>query len=103
MEEDGALTTSTTQQRPSFAYLVDSAVTSIPADALPAASGEDSDKWLEVDPDELDAMMKRASGGGVTGNVELGEEHGQALKNLAGQLEAFVGGQGDLDGARFAE
>lgn len=55
-------------------------------------------------------MMKRAAGGAGAGGgageddkAELGEEHGRALKDLAGQLEAFVGGQGDLEGARFAE
>jgi hypothetical protein len=35
--------------------------------------------------------------------MEIGEEHGRALKDLAGQLEAFVGGEGDLEGARFAD
>ena len=65
-----------------------------------------------VAPDELDGMMMRASGrnpsavsdqGGEKLPAELGEEHGQALQDLARKVEQFVGGQGDVEGARFAE
>ncbi len=35
--------------------------------------------------------------------IELGEEHGQALQDLAQKVERFVGGQGDIEGARFEE
>ncbi|CAK9779392.1 hypothetical protein CC85DRAFT_288640 [Cutaneotrichosporon oleaginosum] len=94
----------TTQQRPSFAYLVDKAVEATKVEDLPPAGEEDSEAWLEVDPAELDAMLNRTAGArGANGEMEIGEEHGRALKNLAGQLEAFVGGQGDLEGARFAD
>lgn len=73
---------------------------------------EDSDSWLEVSPDELDGMMMRASG--RTANdasekaaqdqkVEIGDEHGLALQDLAKKVQEFVGGEGDVQGARFAE
>ena len=85
-----------------------------PLSALEASRSalEDSDAWLLVAPDELDGMMMRASGrdasavsGEEGGNkpAELGEEHGQALQDLAKKVEQFVGGQGDVEGARFAE
>jgi len=34
---------------------------------------------------------------------ELGDEQGRALQELAAKVQEFVGGQGDLEGARFAE
>ena len=100
--------------RPSFAYLVDHAVeeaASLPGSVLqpPSDFVEDSDSWLEVSPDELDSMMQRASGvsqaaqGGSGEKVELGEEHGEALGDLAKKVQEFVGGQGDIEGARFVE
>lgn len=107
---------STTSQRPSFAFQVDTAVdlaSSLPLSALQASLDlpEDNDSWLEVSPDELDGMMMRASGRNLapTGDstlkepAEPGEEHGQALQDLAKKVEQFVGGQGDVEGARFEE
>lgn len=110
---------STASQRPSFAYQVDAAIEStslISAESLavPPSAPEDSNSWLEVSPDELDGMLQRASGrnglstdkadkSGPEREVQLGEEHGQALHDLAQQVEQFVGGQGDVQGARFAE
>jgi hypothetical protein len=35
--------------------------------------------------------------------VAEGDERGQALSDLARKVESFVGGKGDVDGARFAE
>lgn len=66
---------------------------------------------MEVSPDELDGMMMRASGqaqGQQKGNdsssqLDIGDEHGKALGDLAKKVEEFVGGQGDLQGARFEE
>ncbi|WWD22408.1 hypothetical protein CI109_106899 [Kwoniella shandongensis] len=110
----GVKSSDTASQRPSFAFLVDCAVQSasdLPADSLsvdPSAE-EDSESWLEVSPDELDGMMMRASGRApaetqtTDGKVELGEEHGQALQDLAKKVEEFVGGQGDIEGARFVD
>ena len=107
---------STTSQRVSFAFLVDSAIesaSSAPMSTIQTSqsSSEDSDSWLEVAPDELDGMMMRASGRdapAANGDAEqrpaeLGEKHGEALQDLAKKVEQFVGGQGDLEGARFEE
>ncbi|WVR03486.1 hypothetical protein IAU60_000477 [Kwoniella sp. DSM 27419] len=109
----GVKAADTASQRPSFAYLVDTALnatTDLDIDAIAASpsADEDSESWLEVSPDELDAMMIRASGRGPEkqsggDKVELGEEHGQVLQNLAQKVEQFVGGQGDLAGARFVD
>ncbi|WVW81965.1 hypothetical protein I302_103968 [Kwoniella bestiolae CBS 10118] len=104
----------TASQRPSFAYLVDSAISSAsnlnPEELkVDSAYQEDSESWLEVSPDELDGMMMRASGrSAVPGEregekAELGDEHGQALQDLAKKVGEFVGGQGDLTGARFED
>lgn len=96
---------------------MDNAVASASSASLSAlqaspSSAEDSDSWLEVSPDELDGMMMRASGrDGSTAKgddqdrkpAELGEEHGEALQDLAKKVEQFVGGQGDEEGARFEE
>lgn len=75
---------------------------------------EDNDDWLQISPDELDSMMLHASGQakrsdkqdkgqGKKKDVELTEEDGRALGDLAKKVQEFVGGQGDLQGARFVE
>lgn len=120
-EPEKQLTSSTKEHRPSFAYLVDSALSatsSVDPHTLTVNPNqpEDSDSWLEVSPDELDGMMMRASGQTATtangestakdaekAQAEPGDEHGKALADLAKKVETFVGGQGDLQGARFAE
>ena len=58
-------------------------------------------------------MMMRASGqsarptgpkaGAMEEQAEPTEEHGKALKNLAQKVQQFVGGEGDMIGARFEE
>jgi hypothetical protein len=93
------------------------ATSSIDASALAAKAEdvEDSEAWLEVSPDELDGMMKKASGRDASGapaggkgkgreeQAEPTEEHGKALHDLAQKVQTFVGGEGDLMGARFEE
>lgn len=60
-----------------------------------------------VDPAEIDAMLRKGAGhkpaAPADGKPELGEEDGKALQDLAAKVQEFIGGQGDLDGARFAE
>lgn len=108
------LTHSSAPQRPSFAFQVDQAVRAsitTPSDLEASASyQEDSDKWLEVSPEEVDAMLAARSGGpsasaqgGGDPEGKAGDERGEALSELAKKVEDFVGGQGDIDGARFAE
>lgn len=55
-------------------------------------------------------MLSARSGGsstsaprGADGGAATGDERGEALSELAKKVEDFVGGQGDIDGARFAE
>jgi hypothetical protein len=86
----------------------------VPAAELEAGPSykEDSDSWLEVSPEDVDAMLAartgRSSGQaaddtGIDPEVAEGDERGQALSDLAKKVESFVGGKGDVDGARFAE
>lgn len=61
---------------------------------------------MEVDPEQIDAMLMRSAGprgAASTGNPELGGDDGRALQELASKVQEFIGGQGDLQGARFAE
>lgn len=77
----------------------------------------DSDDWLNVD---LDAVFGEATSQGPssqqtnagatlpTENDELDEDQEEKeqvseLRNLAKQVEEFVEGEGDLEGARFFE
>ncbi|KAL1407108.1 hypothetical protein Q8F55_006522 [Vanrija albida] len=107
-----AQSSDTTQERPSFAYLVDKAIdagANVPVSELEVSkdSPEDSDKWLEISPDELDTLMTRASGAKTAASGEpapkLDDEQGKALADLASKVQEFVGGQGDMTGARFAD
>ena len=90
--------------------------------------GEDSDGWLNIDEDMLNGMLVRGSGsswesklgpsqnsniealspenGGTEedgGEDAITTEQADRLKKLAGKVEAFVEGEGDLEGARFDE
>lgn len=102
---------STSSHRPSFAAQVDQAVAATSFRAIGSLNAgenaaEDSDSWLEVSPEELDEMLKRSSGrseGIPVEKQEIGPEEGQALGDLAKKVEAFVGGEGDMEGARFDE
>lgn len=55
-------------------------------------------------------MLAARSGGPPTADqgetkddARVDDERGQALSDLAKKVEHFVGGKGDLEGARFAE
>lgn len=51
-------------------------------------------------------MLRRTSGRAESGGgekQELGGEDGQAMGDLARKVQEFVGGQGDIEGARFVE
>jgi hypothetical protein len=107
---------SAASQRPSFAFQVDKAVEQSTISTADLEAGpsyrEDSDSWLEVSPDDVDAMLAARTGrsageasgsAGIDPEVAKGDERGQALSDLAKKVETFVGGKGDVDGARFAE
>ena len=112
------LTNSTAQFRPSFALLVEEALAKAPENASELSAKptdtEDSDSWLEVSPDDLDAILLKASGtenqpdtspknAAAEAASADGMEAEHPLKELAQKVQAFVGGQGDLQGARFEE
>jgi hypothetical protein len=88
---------------------------------LPDFSGqdEDSDEWLHIDAGDFDLMLESTMGKppiqvgidpdamDVDGPNKLEDrmatEQAARLKTLAGKVESFVEGEGDLEGARFEE
>lgn len=77
---------------------------------------EDSDQWLNVSPDDLDAALAEASGlpkvAGPNMDVDQtqdldeeanAEKQAKKLGALAKKVEAFVEGRGELEGAVFEE
>lgn len=81
---------------------------------------EDSDSWLDIDAENFDDMLEKAIAPNSRGrdgpdamNVDdnaeelaesrLATEQASRLQNLAEQVEEFVEGEGDLEGARFKE
>ena len=58
-----------------------------------------------MSPNDLDGMLAGIGGpaSGKETKVEVGDEDGKALGDLAKKVQDFVGGQGDEQGARFAE
>ncbi|KAI0670169.1 SGT1-domain-containing protein [Trametes maxima] len=106
--------------RPSFASTVQAALSQY-TDDRPITSGEeDPDDWLNVDVTDIDAMLEKSTSGGkgkgkqkaedamdVDGLEDEEERVAKAqaarLKTLAKQVEDFVEGEGDIDGARFAD
>jgi len=78
---------------------------------------EDSDEWLHVDAGDFDHMLESTMGkppseGGKELDVmdvdgpdgledQMATERAARLKTLAGKVESFVEGEGDLEGARF--
>lgn len=74
---------------------------------------EDDESWLEVSPEDVDALLAERSGrstgmessetGPTIEEMTEGDERGQALSDLAKKVESFVGGKGNVDGATFAE
>ncbi|KIM48351.1 hypothetical protein M413DRAFT_440079 [Hebeloma cylindrosporum] len=102
--------------RQPFASQVDAALTSVKN--LPDFSGqeEDSDEWLHVDAGDFDHMLESTLGKpqsekGKDSNAmdvddledRLATEQAAQLKTLAGKVESFVEGEGDLEGARFED
>jgi hypothetical protein len=106
--------------RPSFAALVNNAVASATSSNFSVPSNvedatEDSDNWLSVDPSSLDGLLASASGmnkatAQATDKMDIDEdedakvnEQAKRMKDLAGKVEKFVEGEGDLEGAVFDE
>jgi hypothetical protein len=71
---------------------------------------EESDSWLDIDAEDLDSVLQgmtpRQSNGSDAMDVDrkeeqLAQDQASKLKSLAQKVEEFVGGEGDLEGARF--
>ncbi|GJE87751.1 SGT1-domain-containing protein [Phanerochaete sordida] len=107
--------------RPSFASLVDTAISQAGDTASIPDFPPDQDDWLNVDAESFDAMLegslrqsaeKPAQGGADTSGAsqsdaaarqedELSSEQASRLRDLAQKVEEFVEGKGDLEGAIF--
>ena len=73
---------------------------------------EEPDNWLDIDTEDFDNMLQSMapgqSNGGDAMNVDreeerLAQDQASKLKSLAGKIEEFVEGEGDLEGVRFEE
>ncbi|KAF9459426.1 SGT1-domain-containing protein [Collybia nuda] len=100
-------------KRMSFASQINAATSEYTL--LPASmTQEDSTDWLNVDVDEFEATLERTMGQRRPDEMDteqskndfeerLATEQASKLKDLATKVEDFVGGEGDLEGARFAD
>ncbi|CCM01639.1 uncharacterized protein FIBRA_03700 [Fibroporia radiculosa] len=111
--------------RPSFASIVNAAITQAPAgDVHPSRTEEDSDDWLKVDADDLDSALQQTFGkesgtrsqrsadamdidsndqSDETDEDRFAKRQAARLQDLAKKVQDFVEGEGDLDGALFAD
>ncbi|OCH96667.1 SGT1-domain-containing protein [Obba rivulosa] len=111
--------------RPSFAIAVNAAISRASDEVLQesAQEEEDPDDWLSVNAEDFDAMLEKNMGGKgkaselssdamdvdvtaantKTEEDRVAEEQAARLKNLAKRVEEFVEGEGDVEGARFAD
>jgi hypothetical protein len=72
---------------------------------------EDSDDWLNVNADDFDALLNNKMQTrpneqpekADSEEAEITNEQATRLKKLAQKVEAFVEGEGDIEGARFDE
>ena len=105
--------------RPSFATAAQAAISQYTDDRAPPQQ-EDSDDWLNVDATDFDAMLEKTlrsdKGKGKEKASDAMDDDAQEddedriarmqaarLRDLAQKVEDFVEGQGDVEGARFAE
>ncbi len=88
-------------------------------DRAPPPCEEESDEWLSVDANDFDAMLektlhaeqgsKKSSmdamdvDGAVDGEDHVAKLQAERLRDLAHKVEDFLEGEGDVEGARFAE
>ncbi|KAH7927363.1 SGT1-domain-containing protein [Leucogyrophana mollusca] len=109
--------------RPSFAALVNAAISSAPATLQGSGQeAEDSEDWMTVDAQSFDDMLEKTmhpSSGqkqsdsqamdidDVSGENDaedrLANEQAAKLQDLAKKVEQFVEGEGDVEGARFED
>ncbi|KAI0359104.1 SGT1-domain-containing protein [Trametes cingulata] len=104
--------------RPSFASAVQTSLSQYTDDRVLPSEEEDPDDWLNVDPADFDAKLEKAAGldkgkGKATDAMDvdtpqdederIAKAQAARLKDLAKQVEEFVEGEGDIEGARFAD
>ncbi|KAI8995380.1 SGT1-domain-containing protein [Trametes punicea] len=105
--------------RPSFAAAVQVAINQYTDDRGLPSWEEDSDDWLNVDAAALDAMLEKTMSATDKGkeraanamDVDSAEDEDERiakaqaarLKDIAKKVEEFVEGEGDIEGARFAD
>ncbi|KAJ4476672.1 SGT1 protein-domain-containing protein [Lentinula aciculospora] len=100
--------------RPSFTTLVNASISQASNDFEPPILDEDDDDWLNIDAESFEDMMQRAPGTDETKQTDAMDvdqksvEHttstqASQLRNLASKVEEFIGGMGDVEGARFAD
>ncbi|THH18092.1 hypothetical protein EW146_g2832 [Bondarzewia mesenterica] len=109
--------------RPSFASLVTAAILKASPEATQPSQGlEDSDDWLNVDAQDFDRMLEKRLGVYKSGaqaksdamdvdhpEVEqteedrIAKEQASKLQDLAKKVENFLGGKGDIEGAKFED
>lgn len=95
---------------------------------IPTAQDEDPDDWLDVNAEDFDSMLEKNFGTKAATGAEtkassdvmdvdstdptkdtktpedqVAEQQASRLRNLAQKVEEFVEGEGDIEGARFAE
>ncbi|THV06071.1 SGT1-domain-containing protein [Dendrothele bispora CBS 962.96] len=99
--------------RPSFASLVNSAISR--ASFLSTVEmEEDNDDWLTIDAENFDAMLQQSGpnrtakigdSNGMDVDIEgsVAEKQTSNLRDLASKVEEFIEGEGDIEGARFAD
>lgn len=87
---------------------------SSPSDLAPSAS-DDSEAWLDVNPADLETLMRERSAGmpgfadaaeGKTDEMDVDEENKRGvaeLEDLAKKVAGFVDGKGEMEGALFDE
>ncbi|KAJ7596676.1 SGT1 protein-domain-containing protein [Mycena floridula] len=102
--------------RRSFASLVNSAITSAGEPSL-SCQTEDSDSWLDIDAANFEETLEQSTARPGKSNDQamdvdppeetledqMASEQASRLRNLAEQVEQFVEGEGDLEGARFQD
>lgn len=75
---------------------------------------EDSEDWLTIDAENFDEYLENVMGRNATSTKadmpdfddeeeRVANAQAARLQELASQVEEFVEGEGDLEGARFAE
>ncbi|OSD05949.1 SGT1-domain-containing protein [Trametes coccinea BRFM310] len=104
--------------RQSFATAVQAALSQYTDDRGLPSDAEDSDDWLNVDAADFDAMLEKTMGTDngkqrVSDDMDVdaaddpeervAKAQAARLKDLAKKVEEFVEGEGDLEGARFAD